>query len=169
MGQFEQAQFGDGSASGSGNVTTTVSQQYGPRTSGHPNGRVKTEGLSQELVIAFDYADMTAGELELLNPIIPARSRVTKVVMINKTANVTSSAILDVGTDGSEATNGFTISDAQLDAAVDTVVDLTGALSGTWDAEAPLAAATTVNIALLSGTITAGSYEVVISYDLEPT
>jgi hypothetical protein len=75
--------------------------------------------------------------------------------------------VLDVGTDTSEATNGFSITEAQLEAAADTVVDLTSALSGTWDAEAKLAADTTVNLALSVAALTAGEWEAEITYVLE--
>ena len=165
---FEQSQFGDGSASGSGNVTTTVSTHYGTRDSKFATGVVKTEGLVSTMSIYFDHAAATAGEIILLNPVIPAGARITKAVLITKVQGVAgTAAVLDVGTDTSEATNGFSITEAQLEAAADTVVDLTAALSGTWDAEAKLAADTTVNLALSVEALTAGEWEAEITYVLE--
>jgi hypothetical protein len=78
----------------------------------------------------------------------------------------TETLAVEVGTDGSEATNGFTITEAQIEGTAS--VNLTGALSGTWDAEATLAADTTVGIAL-SGTdpvlSDAGKARITIVYD----
>jgi hypothetical protein len=165
---FEQSPFGDGSASGSGNVTTTVSTHFGVRDSKFANGVVKTEGYTSKLSLYFDHVAATAGELVLLNPVIPAGARITSAVLITKVQGVgATGVVLDVGTDTSEATNGFSITEAQLEAAADTVVDLTSALSGTWDAEAKLAADTTVNLALSVAALTAGEWEAEITYVLE--
>lgn len=165
MSGFERSPFGDGSATGAGNVTTAVSNHYGPRDSKFATGNVKTEGLEETLSIYFDYTHATADELILVNPVIPAGSRITKVVLITKVQGVAgTSAVVDIGTSGSEATNGFTITETQLEAAAGTVVDLTSALSGTWDGEAKLAANTTVNVALSVEALTAGEYEAEITY-----
>ena len=164
---FETAKFGDGSASGGGNVTTQVTQHYGERESKFAKGNVKTEGFTETLSINFDFNETTADELLLVNPIIPVGARIVKAELITKVQGVAgTSAVVDIGTSGSEATNGFTITEAQLEAAAGTVVDLTGALSGTWDAEAKLAAATEVNIALTVEANTAGEWEAEITYVL---
>jgi hypothetical protein len=68
-----------------------------------------------------------------------------------------------IGTEGSEATNGFVISEAQGEATG--TYDVSGTLTGTW--AAPLAAATTVGIDMsgTSPTVTdAGLAEVVVKY-----
>lgn len=51
-----------------------------------------------------------------------------------------------IGTNGSEVTNGFVISEAILEATG--TANLTSTLTGTWDNEVPLAANTTIGIAL---------------------
>lgn len=165
---YEAANFGDGSASGSGNVTTQVSTQFGRAETKWARGNVKTEGYKETLSIRFDYVQATADALNLLAPTIPAGARITKASMVTLVLGVTgSSAVIDVGTQGSEATNGFTITEAQLETAADTFVDLTGALSGTWDAEKVLAADTVVDIALTVEAATAGEWEVFIEYELQ--
>ena len=165
---YEQTPFGDGSVSGSGNVTQTVSNHFGQRESKFASGVVKTEGYESTLSLSFDHVAATAGELVLLNPVIPAGARITKAALITKVQGVGGAgAVLDVGTNATEATNGFSITEVQLEAVADTVVDLTAALSGTWDAEAKLAADTTVNLALSVAALTAGEWEAEITYVLE--
>jgi hypothetical protein len=68
-----------------------------------------------------------------------------------------------LGTDTSEVTNGFVISEAQAEAVA--TYDVTGTLTGTW--AAPLAAETTVGLAM-GGTsptsTTAGKAKVIVEY-----
>ena len=51
---FEQAKFGDGSASGSGNVTTSVNTHFGAFEGGKTVGTKKTEGVMYELTMDID-------------------------------------------------------------------------------------------------------------------
>ena len=165
---FEASNFGDGSASGGGNVTTQVSTHFNARRSGFAAGNVKTEGREVVLSIHFDHVAATNDELFLANPVIPSGARITKAEMITRVQGVVATGgVVDIGTDTSEATNGFSITEAQLEAAADTVVDLTSALSGTWDAETKFAADTTVNVALITAAATAGEWEVEITYQME--
>lgn len=163
---FEQSKFGDGSATGSGNVTTAVNQHYGARDTGKTQGVVGTEGVMNELTIDLDGTMVGNDAFALLAPSLPAGSliedvymEVTEVFVLGGTTPV-----VDVGTEGSEATNGFTITEAQLEATG--TYDLTSALSGTW--AAGLAAATTVGIALGGGgsntTTDAGKARIVVRY-----
>jgi hypothetical protein len=163
---YEQSPFGDGSAAGSGNVVTTVNNQYGSRDTGDTNGVSKTEGFINELTIDINGGNVGAGAYALLAPTLPAGAiiedvymEVTEVFVLGGTTPV-----IDVGTETSEATNGFTITEAQAEALGS--YDLTSALSGTW--AAPLAAATTVGVLLGGGgsnTVTAaGKAKLVIRY-----
>jgi hypothetical protein len=162
---FEQSKFGDGSASGGGNVTTAVNNHYGPRESTRAQGKYKTEGVEEEVSIEFSGVDVGADSFALLAPSVPAGAIVTSVVVRVKEAFViggTTPAIV-IGTEGSEATNGFVISEAQGEATG--TYDVSGTLTGTW--AAPLAAATTVGIDMsgTSPTVTdAGLAEVVVKY-----
>lgn len=165
---FERSQFGEGGASGAGNVTEAVSNHYGPRTSKHVQGIVKTEGYTSTLSLSFDHVQATADAFQLGPAFLPAGARITKVIMITRVLGVTGAvALVDIGTDGSEITNGFTITEAQLETAAGTVLDLTSALSGTWDAEKELAADTDVGINLSVEAMTAGEFDIEITYDMQ--
>lgn len=72
---YETSAFGDGVATGSGgNVTSNVSNHYGPRTSGGEQGVVRTAGGENEAVVNFD-ADGPIYDTQ----VIPAGSVVTDV------------------------------------------------------------------------------------------
>ena len=147
---FERSKLGDGSDSGSGNVTKAVHTHFGPRDTGKTVGITNTTGVWRDLVIDLDGAMLSAGEFPLEAPVLPAGALINEVILEVSEAFVLggTSPALEVGTDGSEATNGVTASEAQLEAVGG--YNLTSALSGTWD-EVGLAAETTVGLAL-SGT-----------------
>ena len=163
---FEQAKFGDGSASGSGNVTTSVNTHFGAFEGGKTVGTKNTEGVMYELTMDIDGEMMGAEEFALLAPKIPAGSRiedaflqVTEVFVMGGTTPT-----FEVGTEGSEATNGLVISEAVGEALG--TYDLTGTLVGTWAGTSGLVAETTVGIALEGdATVTdAGKMRLVIRY-----
>ena len=158
---FETSPFGDQST----NVTTNVSNHYGPRKSEGAIGEVKTEGVVRELSIEFTGETVSAAAFDLLAPKLPAGSHIEDVYLKVSEAFVLggTTPAIEIGTEGSEETNGVTITEAQAEATG--TYDITAALAGTW--ASPLAAETTVGIAL-SGTTptvtTAGKAEVVIRY-----
>lgn len=147
-----QTPFGTNTLVGAGgNVVETVRNQFGPRDVGGTVGVNKVEGMKEELVIDFDGVFFNDGFVGSRNFVLPAGAVITDVYMDVEEAFVVSGTTpaLEVGTAGSEATNGFTVTEAQLEATGS--VNLTSALSGTWDAEVPLAANTTIGF-VLSGT-----------------
>lgn len=144
--------FGNGVLVGSGgNVVENVRNQFGTRDVGGTVGVNKVEGMKEELIIDFDGAFFNDGLIGVRNFVLPAGAVITDVYMDVEEAFVVTGTTpaLEVGTAGSEATNGFTVTEAQLEATGS--VNLTTALSGTWDAEVPLAANTTIGF-VLSGT-----------------
>lgn len=157
---YETSKFG-----GLSNVTTTVNTHFGPRSSDGAVGVAKTEGYSNELVISFTGDDVGNAAYPLLAPSLPAGAVIEDVILKVSEAFVLggTTPAIEVGTETSEATNGFTISEAQAEATG--TYDLTSALSGTW--AAPLAAATTVGLAMsgTSPTVTsAGKAKVIVRY-----
>ena len=152
------------------NTGLGVTNHYGPRTSGKTVGVVGTMGREVELSIDIDEDTVTNGGPLLVNYTIPAGAIITAayLVITEVFALGGTTPAIEIGTDTTEATNGFTITKAQAEAIATT--NLTTALSGTWDAEAPLAAATVIGV-VLSGTtptITAdtGKGKVIIKYTL---
>lgn len=166
MAGFERSPFGGYNTT----VVQDVHNYFGPRTDLGPEGVVKTQGSFNEASWEITGADVGASAESgrwLVQPTLPAGAIITNVFLKVKEAFVlggTSPTIL-FGTDTSEATNGFVISEARAEALG--TYDITSTLTGTW--AAPLAAKTTVGVALggTSPTVTtAGRLEVIVQYAL---
>lgn len=159
---FETALFGDGVST---TRVTTVSTYFGARDSGKTVGSTRTAGFVTELTLDIDAAMVSSGAYALIAPTIPAGAIIEDVYVDVTEAFALggTTPVIDIGTEGSEATNGFTITEAQAEAVK--MLDLTGALSGTW--AAGLVADTTVGL-LLGGSsptvTTVGKMRVVIRY-----
>lgn len=130
------------------------------------SGVVRTGGARNELVFEFSGADINNDDFQLA--IIPAGSLVTAVhvEVIEVFALGGTTPTIDIGTDGSEGTNGVDMSEAEAEA-LGTIMlaDSATAAAGTWAAS--LAADTTVSVALGGTTPTvtdAGHAKVVIEY-----
>lgn len=167
---FEVSKFGDGSAAGSGNVVSTVHNHFGPRPGG--NGLVgvfDTDGATRELVLRIDGVMLGKAAFDLLPPKLPKGAQIRAVqVTVTEAFNLGGTTpSIKVGTSGSEATNGVSLSEAQAEAVG--TYNLT-TLNGTW--ANPLAANTTVGIALAGTTpttTTAGKARILIRYDVLST
>lgn len=161
---YEQTYFGDGSPAGSGNVVKVVHNHFGQRASGDTNGVTRTAGFQKELTV--DLTGTLVGEgFPLEAPFIPAGSKIIKVYFQVKEAFALGGTdpVIEIGTEGSEATNGVTITEAQAEAVG--TYDITSALSGTWADD--LTAKTLVGIVLdgTSPTVTeAGKARLVVEY-----
>lgn len=142
----------------------SVNAHFGPRGTDDAGGQVKTAGTIQELRFVLDGTMLSNQTLPLTRQTIPAGSKVIDVTLdVNEVFVIGGTTpTLDIGTDGSEGTNGVDFSEAELEA---TGITVETTRAGTWNAE--LAAETTVNIALGGTTPTstsAGSATVIIRY-----
>lgn len=136
------------------NTGLGVSQIYGTRETGGAVGQLPTSGATRELSIQF------TGEVlddAYLTPVsIPAGSVITKAyVLVTEAFDLATSSSVEVGELGDEATNGVVMTEANLES--EGYVDLTTALAGTFDAEAPLASATTLGVSFSAGSVTDNS------------
>lgn len=166
--KYETSRFGNGVLVGSGgNVVQNVHNNYGDRDSGETVGVFKTEGGEYELTLNITGEMLNRGGTDeiLVPPVIKGGfkieavyARVTEVFVASGTTPT-----VEVGTQGTEVTNGFNLSEAQLEALG--TYDLTSTLGGTW--AAPINVDTTVGIAL-GGTLPvvtdAGSVDIIVKY-----
>lgn len=164
---FEKSKFGDGSAAGAGNVVSQVHNFYGPRKGGNTVGVYETDGVQRELSIDLSGEALSASDFLLIVPTLPKGAMIANVYAEVSEAFVLggTTPAIKIGSEGSEATNGISISEAQAEAVGNYV--LTGTLAGTW--ASPLTATTTVGIALTGTsptTTTAGKVRIVIRYVL---
>jgi hypothetical protein len=132
-----------------------VSNFYGKRsTTEGQAGNYKTSGTKEELVV-----EITGSNIADVVGSLPAGATPLRAyVDVQEVFVVSTSGTLDIGTDGSETTNGFQLTEATLEAAGVTEVTT---FNGTWADK--LAAATTVGLAL-AGTATGGKARVVLEY-----
>lgn len=170
---FEKSKFGNGVAIGSGgnvnNVDGDPHNRYNQSLTGEQLGVNHSDNAVTEITATITGAqlvrDVATNDAFLTQFKIPVGAVIARVVVQVKTAFVlggTTPTIL-IGTEGSEVTNGFPISQAQAQAVG--TYDLTAARTGTWNA--PIAATLTVGIALGGTTPTvtsAGRMDVIISY-----
>lgn len=145
---YLQTPFGNGVDVGSGgNVTTSLGaphNNFGPRIGYGADGEYQVDGDENIYTFEFTGDDINNGVTQLLKTVLPAGGIITRAyakVVSAFTLGGTTPTIL-VGTSGSEATNGVSISNANASA----VATYALTLNGTW--ASPLAAATTVNVTL---------------------
>ena len=169
MSNTEVSRFGNATAAGSGNVTYVVHNNFGPRDSGGTFGVLETDGITWEVIYDIT-GEMFNDVPDGLVPVVIPAGAIIKAAYVDVTevfvVTGTTPTIL-VGTNGSEATNGLVISEAIAEALGP--ANVTSTLAGTWDAEAPLAADTTIGVAL-GGTgnpavTDAGKLRLTIVYD----
>lgn len=131
--------------------TLGVSQVFGPAFTGGAAGSFDTDGARREYVI-----NLTGDVLshKILSPVKIAKgSVVTKAYLrVTEAFNLATSSVVKVGTKGSEATNGVSLTEAQLEATG--YVDVTATLAGTWGSTAALAADTTLGVTFSAGSVT---------------
>jgi hypothetical protein len=147
-----------------------VRNVYGQRDLGYDVGVNKTEGASNELSVGLSgsmLGDIIDGAVVVADVVIPAGAVLEEAHLFVDEAFVLggTTPAVEVGTKTSEATNGVTCTEAQLEAVGG--YDVTAALSGTWASGSALAAATTVGVAV-SGTsptsTSAGKARLVVTY-----
>ncbi len=121
-----------------------VHNHYGARKLGSVAGKIKTEGAENQLTLIV--TGETLNSTFLPEVVLPAGSVVTKAV-----AQVTeafdlggTTPTIAVGTADSETTNGVELDETSAETAG--YYDITADLAGTWDAEAALAADTTIGV-----------------------
>lgn len=144
-----------------------VNAFYGPRTTLEGlGGHVKTEGALKQMVIEFSGTNINdaGGRMDSIVT-LPANALVVRAFLDVETAAAlggTTPTIL-IGTNGSEVTNGFVVTEAQGEAAG--TYDLTATLTGTWAAGLQTDTAVSVTLGGSSPTITdAGRFNVIIEY-----
>lgn len=127
------------------NTGLGVQSHYGARGTDDMAGTVKTEGVKRELRLVVDGTMLSNQTLPVAREQIPAGAYILDAHVVVETAFALggTTPTMVVGTDGSEATNGFSVSEANMEAAGTYEVT---SFNGTWASE--LAAATTVNIAM---------------------
>jgi len=132
---------------------------YGPRSAKEGiEGGIKTEGSVQELSLKFTGANINDDVFSANLVQLPAGARILDAVVRIDEVFVLggTSPVINIGTDGSESTNGISIDETRGEASATYVDADTGiAINGTW--AATLAADTEVSVALSGTSPTVGA------------
>lgn len=132
---------------------------YGPRSQREGiEGGIKTEGSVQELSLKFSGANINDDVFSTNLAQLPAGARIIRaIVRVDEAFTLGgTSPVINIGTDGSESTNGISIDETRGEASATYTDSDTGvAINGTW--AATLAADTQVSVALSGTTPTVGS------------
>lgn len=142
---YETTPFGDG-------VSTTrvlnVHNQFGPRNVGGSVGVLKVEGSIEQLRLEIDGVSFN----DLLEPLVPTYLPAGAIVrdvwldVLEVFALTGTSPTILIGTDTTEVTNGFVITEAQAEST--NTARLTASLTGTWAVNTPLQARTKIGFAI---------------------
>lgn len=122
-----------------------VKRFFGPRTAGEGLvGGIETRGSQKELTVEVTGKALN-DNIDFLKGVLPAGAKLEEVVVRVDEAFVVggTSPTLAIGTDGSETTNGFEVTEAQLEAVGTYVIS---SFNGTW--ANGLSDVTTVGVAL---------------------
>ncbi len=145
MAGYETTPFGDGVST---TRVTNVHNHFGPRKVGGSTGVLKVEGTIEQLRMEIDGVSFN----DLLEPLVPTYLPAGAIIrdvwmdVIDVFALTGTSPTILIGTDTTEVTNGFVITEAQAEATA--TVRLTASLTGTWAVNTPLAARTKIGFAI---------------------
>lgn len=143
-----------------------VTNKYGPvPVPDMARGVIKTSGIENEMTFEFSGKDINENLVNVLNT-LPEGIRFQHFVVDVQEAFVLTGTTpaLEIGTNGTEETNGFTVSEAQLEAVGITALPVTS-FNGTW--ASTLASTTDVGFALSGGSAAvtnAGHARVIATY-----
>ena len=142
-----------------------VAQNYGGRTPGRSVGIVGTEGSKNEAV--FNLTGQLLSDGIVLPFAIPSGATFTGVakLIVSEAFDLAASSVVEVGQKGSEATNGVSLTEANLESTG--VKDVAAALAGQWDENGQLSSDHTVDIVFSAGSVadaTVGKATLILEY-----
>lgn len=120
-------------------------------------GAYVSSGPLQTIVVAFDSGDLQEDFLDIF---LPSGAQVVSASLYVETAFVGGGATLEIGTKGSEVTNGISWPVASIATSNRSVAG--AALAGTW--ANPLAAPTAVGVVDSGAVFTAGKGKITLTY-----
>ncbi|MBL4654108.1 MAG: hypothetical protein JKY53_14785 [Flavobacteriales bacterium] len=138
---------------------------YGTRVTGRAAGIVKTEGANNELVI--DLTGQILTDLIVFPVVVPSGSIFTGEarLVVSEAFNLAVGTVVEVGQQGSEVTNGVSLTEAELESTG--TKDVSAGLAGEWAITSELSTDHTIDIALSAGSVTSstvGKAQLILEY-----
>jgi hypothetical protein len=141
-----------------------VQVQRGERETGRTQGDIKTEGLNGEKV--YELTGQVLSDLINQKFFMEAGSRLVKATLVvDEAFDLATSSVVEIGEDGAEATNGVSLTEANLESTG--IVDVTSALAGEWAATSVVPHYQDVGIAFSAGSVadaSVGKARVIFEY-----
>lgn len=140
--------------------------QYGARTVGRGAGRYKAIGSVQTMAIQL--TGQTLSDLILIAQYIPSGAALTGKarLVVEEAFDLGVGTVVEIGEDGAEATNGISLTEANLESVG--VKDVSGGLAGEWATTAQIPHDQLLGIALSAGSVadaTVGKAILLLDYD----
>lgn len=139
---------------------------YGARTVGRAAGANPSSGSARELVIQL--TGQVLSDLILIKQNVPAGAAFTGKarLIVEEAFDLAVGTVVELGEDGAEATNGISLTEANLESTG--VKDVSGGLAGEWAITSQLPHSQDLGIALSAGSVadaTVGKAVLILEYD----
>lgn len=128
-----------------------VAQNYGTREPGRVAGNIGTSGSLNEMVIHLTGQLLSDGIL--IKYFLPKDAAFTgqATLIVDEAFDLAASSVVEVGEKGAEATNGISLTEANLESTG--VTDVSAALAGEWDEGSKLPHSQEVDIVFSAGSV----------------
>ena len=132
-----------------------VVAQYGQRFPTRSSGVVKTEGTKNELLI--DITGQMLADGIVLPTVVPSGATFTGLakLIVEEAFDLAVGSVVEVGQKGAEATNGVSLTEAELEATG--VKDVSAGLAGEWAVNSRLTTDHEIGVAFSAGSVTTSS------------
>lgn len=145
-----------------------VVDNYGGRSVGRSAGLIGTEGAKNQLALHLT-GQMLDDEIVIAAHVPEGATFISAQLIVDEVFVLAGSSVVEVGEDGAEATNGISLTEANLESTG--VTDVSAALAGEWDAGSQLPHSQQIGIAFSAGSVTtasAGKATLLLEYILLP-
>lgn len=143
-----------------------VTKNYGAREVGRAAGSHPSSGAVREHVIQL--TGQSLSDLILIKNALPSGASLTgkAVLYVDEAFDLGAGTVVEIGEDGAEATNGISLTEANLESTGK--VDVSGGLAGEWASTSRLPHDQDIGVALSAGSVadaTVGKATLILEYD----
>lgn len=141
-----------------------VVDNYGTRPVGRSAGSIGTSGAKNELSMHLT-GQMLSDGIVIAAHLPSGATLLSAQLIVDEVFVLAASSVVEIGEDGAEATNGISLTEANLEALG--VTDVSAGLAGEWDVGSQLPHSQQIGIAFSAGSVTtatAGKANLIIEY-----
>ena len=127
-----------------------VVDNYGGRTVGRAAGLIGTEGAKNELTFHLN-GELLDDGLLIQTHVPSGATFLSAQLIVSEAFDLAGSSVVEIGEKGAEATNGVSVTEANLESTG--VTDVSAALAGEWDVGSQLPHSQEVDIVFSAGSV----------------